>query len=308
MEFEQIMGRLNANGYYLFQQVRESLMNSIRNIIRKIDKDIPFDAAEKKKEKKKFEKEYNDKNLTKTWDRLLKEEKITLDQHNNMFAYWENVQKIKKEDEKWFKKQMISFIKFDPIYKNFLSKIKGIGHILSANLIAEFGNCSTYNTVSKLWAHTGNSVINGVAPKRKKGATINYSPKLKTLTWMISDCLMKQNKGIYRKIYDTEKEKQANRTYDVGYLFEQYGKPYKEEDTKLSKGHRHNRALRKTRKLFLSHYWEAGRELYGLPIERIYVEGVLNHNHIIHWREALEIEGTYTPQVRSKKKDEKKEK
>jgi hypothetical protein len=44
-------------------------------------------------------------------------------------------------------------------------------------------------------------------------------------------------------------------------------------------------------KLFLSHFWEASRTLAGLPCERTYVEGVLEHEHIIHWEEALELEG-----------------
>ena len=38
---------------------------------------------------------------------------------------------------------------------SFLSETKGIGPVLSANLIATYGNCSRFPTISKLWAWSG---------------------------------------------------------------------------------------------------------------------------------------------------------
>ncbi len=143
-----------------------------------------------------------------------------------------------------------------------------------------------YRNMSRLWAHTGNSVINGVAPRKRKGELVRYSPELRTLTWKISDCLMKHNHGIYRQIYTTEKQKQVAREYEKGELKSKF-RGYTEEETKLKLIHAHNRALRKMRKLFLSHYWSCSRELMELPCVPTYVEEKLGHKDIITWRDAI---------------------
>ena len=193
---------------------------------------------------------------------------------------------------------MEKLVKTEPIYINFLKSVRGIGELLSAQLIKVFGDCSQYDTVSRLWAHAGQSVVNGKAPKRMKGVPVKYNPDIKKLTWVVSDCLMKSNKGYYRGIYDSEKEKQLNRVYEEGELHTKYPQKsiktkkdiYPESATKLILGHAHNRALRKMRKIFLDHFWFASRELAGLPAQKNYIEGVLGHNHIITWKKALEME------------------
>ncbi|MBA7492953.1 hypothetical protein ES702_03506 [subsurface metagenome] len=293
-----IIGRNITNAYYDFQQVRIASMNRVRDVIRKLVDGIKFDEVETKKEKKEYKKKYTDKELLSKLNKLLTDDKILAEEHEYVMECWDIMQDSKKLEKK-FQKAMETFISKEAVYNEFLSKIRGIAEILSANLIKEFGDCSKYDTVSKLWAHTGNGVIDGIAPKRKKGETLSFSPRLKTLTWKLSDSLMKQNKGVYRGIYLKEKEKQLNREYEVGYLHEKYpekkknGKDvYPESTTQLILGHAHNRALRKMRKIFLDHYWNASRELNGLPTEKNYVEGVLNHSHIITWREAIEKEGT----------------
>lgn len=282
------VGRIVAGAYYDHQSVRIASNNRIRDVIRKKIEDIKFDAVEEKKEGIK-EKKYTDKELIKFWDKLLSNGKIDKKEHRYMLRCLE-ISKESEKIEKKYQKAMMEYISTEPVYHGFLSKIRGIGPVLSANLIKEFGDCSKYTTLSRMWAHTGNQVINGKAPKRKKGENINYNPKLRTLTWKISDCLMKLNKGYYRMIYDTEKEKQLFREYKEGELFEIFGKPYKGTDIKLSKMHAHNRALRKMRKIFLSHYYECAKELSGQDASRIYVEGILGHEDLVNWKEAIEYE------------------
>lgn len=286
----QLLGRIITEGYYDFQQVRISSINRIRDIIRKTIENIAFNEVEEKKEKKDFTKKYTDNVLFKKLEDIHDQNKITEREYKYMVRCKEIMKDSRILEEK-YKKAMKDFISGVDIYTEFLDKIKGIGEVLSANLIKEFNDCSQYETVSKLWSHCGQNVVDGKSPKRVKGENIKYSPRLKTLVWKISDSLMKQNKSYYRQIYDTEKEKQINRTYEEGYLLEKYNKPYKKEDTKLSKGHAHNRALRKMRKIFLDHYWHCARELAGLPAEKNYVEGVLLHNHIITWEDAIQMEG-----------------
>lgn len=285
-----VIGRNITNAYYDFQQVRIASMNRVRDVIRKLVEGIKFDEVEAKKEEKKYKKKYTDKELLAMLNKLLVDGKILTEEYDYITECWE-IMKDAKRLERKFQDAMKTFISKEAVYNKFLSKIRGIAEILSANLIKEFGDCSKYDTVSKLWAHSGNSVVNGVAPKLRKGEDISFSPRLRTLTWKLSNSLMKQNKGVYRDIYVKEKKRQLGITYDIGILEEKYGKPYKKEDTAISLGHAHNRALRKMRKIFLDHYWCASRELNGLSTEKNYVEGVLGHTHIITWKEAIAKEG-----------------
>jgi len=367
------IGRTIAQGYYSFQKVRIANMNNIRDIVRKTLEGIGFSTVEEKKDKsgRSFEKKYTDAQLIEALDRAVKEQKLTQREYDYLHNCYIVVKggdqtkqatcphcKKKFEDkeriaginriENEYKKLMESYIVAEKIYEVFLSKIRGIGPVLSANIINAFGECRNYifdpkekkviaregidanyneirkdvprlyklrgfPTVSSLWSYTGNNVVDGKAPKRKKGEKLNFDAGLRSMTYLISDSLMKQNRGYYRKIYESEKEKQAAKVFQPGELALKYGakekkkkvesgseakpkgegKGYKETDLKLSKGHVHNRALRKVRKHILAHYWECSREIVGLPVERTYVEEVLQHQHIIGWKEAVAMEDTY---------------
>ncbi len=341
------VGRIVTGAYYDYQKVRMASMNRIRDIISKKDRNVPFDAVEDKEKVKKYASKYTDAKLMPIWGKLYKDNRITEKEHNYIKKCWEVMQESKKAENR-YGKMMKGFIEPEPVHIEFLSKIKGIAHILSANLIKEFGDCRVkvykkekakdkdkkdtwlliaeegdedfhniyleamqdlettpkidekrykikgYKNVSKLWAHTGNNVINetGKAPKRQKGKTTSFSPKLRAMTWDVSESLFIHNKGYYRATFDVEKAKQLNQTYEIGVLKEKYGNPYREEDINLKKGHAHNRAKRKIRKIFLDHYWCASRELAGLPTAKSYVEGVLGHTNIITWRDAVNLENT----------------
>lgn len=287
-EVQKNIGRLLANAYYEYQGIRISLKNQVRDVIRKRVEGISFNEVEEKKEVKSGGK-YSDIKLVKMWNLAYQQEKITTDEYSFLLKAWEMAKEGKLLEDK-YKRLMNKYVESEPIYIEYLSEIKGIGPVISANLIKDLGYCERFDTVSKLWAYTGNHVVNGKAPKREKGKKLGFNIRLKTFTWKISDSLMKSNKGYYRKLYLTEKQKQEAKVYEKGYLFNNYN-GYKEDDIKLSKGHVHNRAMRKVRKHFLSHYWEASRELMRLPTEKTYVEGVLNHNHIIHWKDAIKMEG-----------------
>jgi hypothetical protein len=286
---KNITGSVIASAYDAFQEVRISNMNRIRDVVRKKIEGIEYDEVEEEKDpKERSNGKYSDDNLMELWELAYKQDKIS----EREFKYTKKCFRTAKEAkslENSFKKAMLSFVKDTDVYKKFLSEIRGIGPVLSAKLIKNFGNCSQYATVSKLWAHCGYHVVNGKAPTLEKGKKINFSPKLRTFVWKISDSLMKLNKGVYRDIYLKEKQKQLNKEYDEGYLAEKYNE-YEEEDIHITRGHAHNRALRKMVKIFLDHYWHVARISADLEAEKNYVEGVLNHNHIITWRDALEKE------------------
>jgi len=325
MGIDKNIGRLATQGYYILQQSRLKYMNQIRDILRKINEGIAFDEIEEKKETKKFDKKYADSNLDKLNSKLLLEGKM--DKQTNEFIkqcleivnggketkefdcpHCKEIFQVTddfsgmKSIENQYKKLIARAIKQEPIYVEFLSKIRGVGPIHSANLVKIFGDCSKFSTLSRLRAYVGYGVNeDGKAPRKEKGKTLNFNHRARSLIYMISQNLMKQNKGIYRKKFEEYKKKQEEREFPEGYLKRMYGakkekkngKGYKKEDTKLSKGHVNNRALRKAVKLLLAHFWEASRELAGLPHEKSYEEGVLEHTHIINWKEAIKLEGSF---------------
>lgn len=285
MDVKREAGRIIAGAYYDTQEARISAMNRIRDVVRKRLEDIGFAQPEEKKDGEPSRGAWSDEQLLAKWTEAMDAGKISVDEHDYIIS----VLTVGRENEKIearYRGRMLEYVKSEPVYRDFLLRVRGIGPVLAANLIKEFGYCERYDTPSKLWSHTGNSVVSGLAPRRKAGVKASYNPKLRTLTWKVSDCLMKSNKGYYRGVYDSERERLEGRVYAEGDLVRSYGKPYQHEDTKLRKGHAHAMALRKMRKLFLSHYWVASRELIGLPVREPFAER-LGHGSIVGWRDAV---------------------
>lgn len=95
-----------------------------------------------------------------------------------------------------------------PIY-NWLKQIKGISHLLSAQLIA-YIDINKFRQVASLWHYCGMHVNNEThqAPKRSKGNKIDWNPTMRMICYKISDSFIKQRTPKYREIYDVEKAKQ----------------------------------------------------------------------------------------------------
>jgi len=93
-----------------------------------------------------------------------------------------------------------------PIY-SWLKSIKGVGHLLSAQLIS-YIDIKKFRQVSSLWHYSGMHVNNGIAPRRSKGNKIDWNPQMRMICYKISDSFIKQRTPKYREIYDKEKEKQ----------------------------------------------------------------------------------------------------
>lgn len=331
------LGKIASFAYYGFQDVRMKTMNRIRDIIRKKAENIPFDKTEEKKEKKDYTKKYKDSKLIDKWTKLESVGAISGEEYDFLLECWNSIKEAQNLENE-YKKLMEKYVEGKPIYNIFLKKIRGMGKVLSTNLLVEFGDCSQYVYVSRLWAHTGYSVLpNGKAPRLQKGVEVNFNPKLRTMVWKVSDSLLKHNKGVYRQVYDTEKKKHLQRMNNskckyCGKTTEEHNSRKCEDGKEVtlndfimperfnedgtppwSRGHAHNRALRKMVKIFLDHYWHCARELAGLPATKTYVEGVLKHDpdDIITWQEAIEVEMRVKEELaekRRKKKEEKKKK
>lgn len=172
----------------------------------------------------------------------------------------QKVLKILEKAEMEAERAIRDEVENEPIYQWLVAK-KGISTRLAGGLIAFVGDIARFDTISKLWKYAGLAVDNGQIQKKKKGQKAAWNHKLKSLCWLYADEFMKFGEQPYRRIYDEEKERQIGRG--------------------LKRGHAHNRALRKTAKIFLEHFWVKSRELKGLPTGKPYVISHLGHEHYI---------------------------
>jgi len=309
-------GRIIAGAYYDFQAIRTASMNRVRDLIRKKAEGIPFDEVEEEKEEKTFDKRYADAQLP---ERLLEiQDQLTQKEYDYLKKTLEAAREISKMEQR-YERMMPMFVEGEPVYQRFLKEIIGIGPVLSANLIKEFGHCEQYEHSSSLWKHCGLDVQNGASPRRRKGEKLYYDPKLKTLAWKIAASFRQMKTPVYRDMYDAEKEEQRRRMEHSVCRFcgkrtdGHYRKPKSNEyyctedmdqqvflkdfdivDTvplnatpPWSGLHIEYRALRKAVKLFLEHYWVASRKVTGQPTESPWIIEHGKHSDYIDFEEAI---------------------
>ena len=256
--FLREIGRIVAGGYYDYQQVRLAAMNRLRGVVRTKNEGIDLSAPEEKKKEKNFDKKYADNNIFV----LLGEMKMDGRIDDEEYEYVSKLQDLfitAAKMEKGWKDVMNEYIKTEDIWKMWLSGVKGISTVLCANMLREFGYCETYRHISSLWKHCGLHVVDGKAPRRKRGEKIDFSPRLRTLAWKIGDSFVKQRTPYYRDVYDKEKERQV-RLMENG-----------ADNAPESLMHAELRARRKMVKIFLAHYWFVTRSIKGLEVEQPYV-------------------------------------
>jgi len=249
------LGRVISGSYYDHQQVRIMEMNRMRAIIRRQTEQLTVKGkVEKKKENKDYSKKYTDKQLIKLWDKAVSEGKISQDEN----LYIKKIREVQKNAEKFenlYKSLMNEYIEKEEIYNKFLLEIKGIGAVLSSNLLKEFGYCEKMEYISSLWSYCGYGNIVcpncseqktddedntsryqlritsadgkcpicksiGIAEKRKKGHRLSFNLRLRSMVWNISDSFIKQLTPFYRDIYDKEKSRQVKMFKDSHSNFE----------------------------------------------------------------------------------------
>lgn len=146
-------------------------------------------------------------------------------------------------------------------------------------LIPVLRGIKAFDTISKLWAWWGLHVVDGQAAKRKRGTTIDWNPRLRTLAWKIGKQFVLQGE-YYRNSYDEYKAKISNERLPLGKCakYQQCLEKLKKRKKPACKGHIDAMARRYAVKLFLSHLWAKWRELEGLPVSDPYVIDKLGHN------------------------------
>ena len=223
-----------------------------------------------------------------------------------------------RQMEKDIEKQFKIHLKTQPIYNEYLSKVKGVGPAMAAWILAEF-DIEIATTVSKMWQYAGMNpaLVHG----KKRIKTSAYKPEMgpiinkltgfaneeeviiQTTTAVRGDKLTPGfvspfNKNIktvllgilagsfikcgsaYRKYYDDYKLRLENS--DNVIVNPDVNKPRKDDGKKwseVSKGHRDAAAKRYMIKMFLTDLYVNWRTLEGLPVRKPYAEEYLGKIH-----------------------------
>lgn len=198
-------------------------------------------------------------------------------------------------------RDIFAIVREQPLWREWLCDVKGIGPILAGGYISGLGSIARFDTVSKLWAYSGLHTVENtparqeaayqarvrkakldaqktgkeptipprpdylpdrIMPRRTTGERANWSPFLRTLAWKTGESFVK-TKGGYRAQYERQRAK------------------YERTRPDTSDGHRLAMAKRATVKLFLSHLWQTWRELEGLPTREAFVIEQLGHTTVI---------------------------
>lgn len=221
-----------------------------------------------------------------------------------IITIFENAQIFEKDLEKLIKKQL----KNHAMYTQYLSKIRGIGPILSAGLISYIDDIERFKNISSLWQYSGYGMnrfckkckkptfvdvkyesgkiakklhpekicpICGeetipILQKRTPGYQSNWNDRLKVLGWKAGSSFVRQpTKSKYRKLYDQIRADENRKN-----------PTRKKIDGKIvyNDGHKHNRAMRKVVKIFFAHIWQTWRRQQGLETTEPYAKQLLGHS------------------------------
>lgn len=195
-----------------------------------------------------------------------------------------------KKLERQIRNRVLAKVSKFPIYEEYLSKIKGVGPLISGFLLSYFDPHKAHH-VSGFWKFAGLHVEGGFAVKREKKKKLGFNPKMRAFCWRLADSLLKQNTPIYRQIYDERKRKEEAKLnfpidhpencphYEkcVGKLkatAKRIGRKMKKPPCKK---HIHRRACRYMVKVFLQDLWIKWREMEGLPVSEPYAVAILEH-------------------------------
>lgn len=139
-----------------------------------------------------------------------------------------------------------------PAWATFGEGVRGFGSVSLAVIVGESGDLALYSNPGKLWKRMGLAVFGGVRqgglPKSASAdewVAHGYNRQRRSRMFVIGDCLIKSNRGAYRRIYDERK------AYEVA----------RDPDMKPIKAHR--RAQRYMEKRLLKDLWQAWRRATG---------------------------------------------
>jgi len=165
-------------------------------------------------------------------------------------------------------KDLAKEVHLHPLWKAFLSEVKGCGESTAAVIMSEF-DIYKAPAVSNLWSFAG------LAPgkdRKVKGQKCPYNQFLRTkLCGVLGSSFLKCNSP-YREYYDNMKNRLESKDWGTA--------SKNPTDKKRPKaGHQHKAANRYMIKMFLRDLYIAWRTLEGLPVRPPYSEEYLGKQH-----------------------------
>jgi hypothetical protein len=170
--------------------------------------------------------------------------------------------------------------------------VVGIGPVIAAGLLAHI-DIERAVTAGHIWRYAGlDPTI-----KWEKGQKRPHNASLKTLCWKIGESFVKVKGNpadVYGKLYAERKAYEAAKNAAGDYADQAaamlvrrptHAQKATYAQGKLPDGHLHARAKRWAVKMFLSHYYEMGRKLAGLPVVAPFAIAHLGHAHKIEPRQ-----------------------
>jgi hypothetical protein len=166
------------------------------------------------------------------------------------------------------KKELAKAVHLHPLWKPFLSEVKGCGEAMAAVIISEF-DINIATTVSKLWA------FSGLAPGRDrkvKGQKCPFNQFLRSkLCGVLGPSFLKSNSP-YRQFYDDMKHRLESKDWGTA-------SKNPTDKSRPKAGHQHKAANRYMVKMFLKDLYVAWRTLEGLPVRPPYEQEYLGKEH-----------------------------
>jgi len=211
--------------------------------------------------------------------------------------------------EERIEKRIAELVQDFQIYTDYLSKIRGIGHVLAAGLIGWIAPISRFEYASRLRAYAGLTAehyrlkcedghkIIATSPREtcpikiKKGSKMRecdarivsiekvpHPPKRVQGYYTMINLKLKTHFWRVAKCFEYQKPRKSYYRYLYDRIKHYYTVKW---DGKLSKGHIRMRSMLWTVSLFASHLWEVWRRLEGLPVTEPYPIAKLGHTKFI---------------------------
>lgn len=115
----------------------------------------------------------------------------------------------------------------------------------AATVVSLSGGVDRFDTVAAFWHYCGEHVVDGSAPKRRKGSPVTWNPKIRTALWSLGDSIMKNRNNPWREFYEDTRAQEMETHLQ------------KHPGCKTINGHCTARALRKMRKEILKRFFLA---------------------------------------------------
>jgi hypothetical protein len=126
---------------------------------------------------------------------------------------------------------------------------EGMGPMIAGALLWCIGDAKRFATFGKIVRYAGLDVVNGKAPKRKRGSKITWNPELRKTLYKLTEVWNKRPDGIWRARWEGYKAWYAETRPEI---FAEVSK----KEVPCGKGHIHNMARRKVQREFLRNlYW-----------------------------------------------------